>query len=54
MDTYPPVEDLPTGVETYERYEVYVDSGRADELFTAFCKSLGSAIETSWKDAEHV
>jgi hypothetical protein len=53
-DEYPPVEGLPTEVETYERYEVYVDSGRADDLFKAFCKSLGSSIERSWKDTEAV
>lgn len=52
-DEYPRVQGLPT-VDTYERYEVYVDSGRADELFRAFCRSLGSAIETSWKDTEDV
>jgi hypothetical protein len=50
MDTYPPIEGLPTDVKTYEEYTVYVDSGRAAELFKAFCTSLGSAIETSWKD----
>lgn len=51
---YPPVEGLPTEVATYELYEVYVDSGRANELFRAFCTSLGHAIETSWKDTEDV
>jgi hypothetical protein len=54
VDTYPPIEGLPTDVETYERYEVYVDSGRADDLFQAFCSSLGRSIETSWKDTEYV
>lgn len=52
--TYPDVENLPTETETYERYEVYVDSGRANELFRAFGKSLGRAIEISWKDTEYV
>lgn len=52
-DTYEPVEDLPQ-TETYERYEIYVDSGRADELFKSFCDSLGRAIERSWKDTEYV
>ncbi len=36
--------------KTYERYEVYVDSGRADELFREFCELLGAAIEKSWKE----
>ena len=54
VPTYPDVEDLPAEPETYERYEVYVDSGRANELFRAFCKSLGRAIEISWKDTEYV
>lgn len=44
----------PTETETYERYEVYVDSGRANELFRAFCKALGRAIEISWKDTGYV
>lgn len=52
--TYPVVEGLPDETETYERYEVYVDSGRADGLFRAFCQSLGRAIEFSWKDTEDV
>lgn len=53
-DEYPIVEGLPTSVESYESYEVYVDSGRADELFLAFCDSLGASIERSWKDTEYV
>lgn len=36
--------------ETYEVYEVYVDSGRADALFLEFCRSLGDQISISWKD----
>ncbi|BBZ85078.1 Uncharacterised protein [Mycobacteroides abscessus subsp. abscessus] len=49
-----PKHDNIEAVSTYESYEVYVDSGRADELFRAFCNSLGSAIEKSWKDTEDV
>lgn len=49
-----PKHDSIEAVSTYESYEVYVDSGRADELFKAFCNSLGSAIEKSWKDTEDV
>lgn len=52
-DEYPRVLDLPA-VDTYEIYEVYVDSGRATELFKAFCKSLGGAIEASWRDTGDV
>jgi len=50
---YPRPENI-TAIATYESYAVYVDSGRADELFKAFCDSLGPAIETSWKDTEYV
>ncbi len=48
-DEYPLVLGLETA-ETYERYEVYVNSGRADELFIEFCELLGTAIEKSWKE----
>ncbi|RIS87420.1 hypothetical protein [Mycobacteroides abscessus] len=37
---------------TYESYDVYVDSGRADELFRAFCNSFGPAVEKSWRGTE--
>lgn len=50
---YPKPENI-VATATYESYQVYVDSGRADELFKAFCDSLGPAIETSWKDTEYV
>ena len=48
LSTKPPL-DLPD-VSEYQVYEVYVDAGRANDLFREFCKSLGDAIETSWKD----
>lgn len=43
-----------TPAESNEVYEVYVDSGPAHELFREFCRSLGSAIEISWKDTNYV
>lgn len=52
MNDYPPVEGLPAETHTYESYQVYVDSGPADELFRAFCRSLGRAIDFAWKDTE--
>lgn len=48
------VDNLPQGVGSYEYYDVYVDSGRAHDLFKAFCKTLGHAIKTNWKDTEYV
>jgi hypothetical protein len=52
ISDYEPQE--PEEGETYEVYEVYVDSGSADEQFREFCKSLGSAVEISWKDTNYV
>ena len=49
-----PKPDSIEAAPTYERYEVYVDSGRADDLFGAFCDSLGPSVEKSWKDTEYV
>lgn len=40
--------------ESNEVYEVYVDSGPAHDRFREFCRSLGSAIEISWKDTNYV
>lgn len=39
---------------TYEEYIVYIDSGGADEIFRAFCSSLGGVIEISWKNTHDV
>lgn len=50
--TYEAMDFAPAS--TYESYEVYVDSGRADELFKAFCDSLGPAIEKTWLDTGDV
>ena len=34
----------------YSEYTVYVDCGDAETRFKAFIETLGSAVETSWKD----
>lgn len=49
---YPKAELPPS--DTYGIYEVYVDSGRAEELFREFCSSLGPSIEISWRDTGDV
>lgn len=35
---------------SYHEYAVYVDDGEPEEKFREFCRSLGDAIEISWKD----
>jgi hypothetical protein len=52
MTEYRPDDGGWEDAKTCERYEVYVDSGSANELFLEFCRSLGSAIDKSWKDTE--
>lgn len=52
--TYDEAPELPTEPETYESYEVYVDSGPAHDRFRAFAETLGRAIELNWRDTMEV